>query len=171
MKHTAAIWITTAIACILLVACRANKEANESQQQSQNRQETAVTNPSETNSVANGTTTGQSTATAGNSETGQAIASATATVQPDTAHWQLVYPKTAKTEGDLWQKGNVYTLDTNDVKFHKVDTNCAVILVDCSWSGGPMPAFKFADYAISGGAQYRRPSGMSFISFLECLEP
>ncbi|MBR5665251.1 MAG: S8 family peptidase, partial [Bacteroidales bacterium] len=47
----------------------------------------------------------------------------------------------------------------------------AVILVDCSWSGGPMPAFKFADYAISGGAQYRRPSGMSFISFLECLEP
>jgi hypothetical protein len=137
MKHSATIGITTAIACILLIACRANKEVME-------------------------------TATA----TGQVAASAnTATVQPDTVHWQLVYPKTAKTEGDLWRKGKIYTLDTNDVKFHKVDTNCAVILVDCSWSGGPEPAFKFADYAISGGAQYRRPSGMSFISFLESLEP
>ena len=138
MKHSATIWITTAIACILLTACRANKEVMETE-----------------------------TATA----TGQAAATATATVQPDTAHWQLVYPKTAKTEGDLWQKGNVYTLDTNDVKFHKVDTNCAVILVDCSWSGGPMPAFKFADYAISGGTQYPRPSGMDFITFLKSLEP
>ena len=147
MKNTATIWITTAIACILLTACRANKEA-------------AETNLSE------------SAATVNSTATGNAPLKSSVAVQPDTNFWQLVYPKTAKTEGNLWRKGNVYTLDTNDVRFYRVDTSNVTILVECIWSGdGPMPAFKFASYAVSGGAQYPRPSGMSFISFLKSLEP
>ncbi|MBQ2488444.1 MAG: S8 family serine peptidase [Bacteroidales bacterium] len=112
MKHPAAIWITTAIACILLIACRTNKEV--------------------------------------------AASANTATVQPDTAHWQLVYPKTKKTEGDLWRQGNVYALDTNDVKFHRVDTNSIQVF--------------YTNLHESGGTYTELSPGMSFPAFIDSLE-
>ncbi len=111
MKHPAPIWITTAIACILLIACRTNKEVAETQQQTNSFQKTAVSNPQ------------GNTATAGHAATGQVAATATATVQSDTAHWQLVYPKTARLKENLWKKGNIYVVDTNQPKFCEVDTS------------------------------------------------
>ena len=89
MKHPAAIWVITAIACILLTACRANKEVMET-------------------------------------ATGQTAASVSATVQPNTVHWQLVYPKTAKLKDNLWKKGNIYVVDTN-TSFLFVDTQSVLI--------------------------------------------
>ena len=127
MTHPAPIWITTAIACILLIACRANKEVVET-------------------------------------ATGQTAASVSATVQSDTAHWQLVYPKTAKTECDLWRKGNVYTLDTCEASW-TVDTTFSVnvhisIKLDESDSD-----FTHMDYS----ERLKCPRGKPFVKFIDSL--
>ena len=80
---------------ILLAACRAKKEV-------------AETNLSESAATVNSTATGNTPLTS------------SVAVQPDTNYWQLVYPKTAKTEGNLWRKGNVYTTDTNNYIYYEV---------------------------------------------------
>ena len=116
MKHPAPIWITTAIACILLTACRINKDVAETQLQPRDQQKTAMADLSAYTSLASRT------------ETGQTAASVSATVQPDTAHWQLVYPKTARLKENLWKKGNIYVVDTNQPKFCEVDTSNIDIL-------------------------------------------
>ena len=76
-------FVCVVVFSLLFSACRTNKEVAESMQQVSSQTTTSVI---ETEKI---------------------------TTCSDTAHWRLVYPKTAKTEGDLWQKGNIYTNDTN----------------------------------------------------------
>ena len=130
MKHPAPIWITTAIACILLIACRANKEVME-------------------------------TATA----TGQVAATATATMQSDTAHWQLVYPKTARLKENLWKKGNIYVVDTNQPKFCEVDTSNIDVMsyTDFDYRGEKI-------YGLYSGWSIDCPKDISFVQFLQEID-
>ena len=134
MKHPAPIWITTAIACILLIACRTNKEVAESMQQVSSQTTTSVI---ETEKI---------------------------TTCSDTAHWRLVYPKTSKTECDLWRKGNVYTLDTCEASW-TVDTTFSVnvhisIKLDESDSD-----FTHMDYS----ERLKCPRGKPFVKFIDSL--
>ncbi len=124
--------ITLTSTCILLTACRANKEVMETE-----------------------------TATA----TGQAAATATATVQSDTAHWQLVYPKTAKTEGDLWRKGNIYTLDTNETSW-TVDTTFSLSVFFSIKMDESDSDFTHIDYK----ERLKCPRGKTFVSFVDSLQ-
>ena len=84
--------------CILLAACRAKKEVAEA-------------NLSESAATVNSTATGNTPLTS------------SVAVQPDTNFWQLVYPKTARLKENLWKKGNIYVVDTNQPKFCEVDTS------------------------------------------------
>lgn len=153
MKHTALIWIITAMACIAFTACRANREVVETQRQSPNRQETATTDPPG-NAI-----------TAGHVETGQATASATNTMQPDTAYWQLVYPKTARLKDNLWKKGNIYAVDTNQPKFCEVDTsNIDVISYSDFYYRGE------TIYGLYSGWHIRCPKDISFVQFLQEID-
>lgn len=153
MKHLTTIWIITAMACIAFTACRANKEVAETQRQSPNRQETATTDPPG-NAI-----------TAGHVETGQATASATNTMQPDTAYWQLVYPKTARLKDNLWKKGNIYAVDTNQPKFCEVDTsNIDVISYSDFYYRGE------TIYGLYSGWHIRCPKDISFVQFLQEID-
>ena len=101
--HLFPIVIALTAACILLAACRAKKEVAEA-----NLPESAAT--------VNSTATGNTPLTS------------SVAVQPDTNYWQLVYPKTAKTEGNLWRKVNVYTTDTNNYIYYEVKDTSSVTI-------------------------------------------
>lgn len=136
--------ITLTSTCILLAACRAKKEV-------------AETNLSESAATVNSTATGNTPLTS------------SVAVQPDTNYWQLVYPKTAKTEGNLWRKGNVYTTDTNNYIYYEVkDTSSVTIHISGLYGSFSENGKEF--YNISGGDNYPRPSNMSFLSFLQHAE-
>lgn len=126
--------------CILLAACRAKKEVAEA-------------NLSESAATVNSTATGNTPLTS------------SVAVQSDTNYWQLVYPKTAKTECDLWRKGNVYTLDTCEASW-TVDTTFSVnvhisIKLDESDSD-----FTHIDYK----ERLKCPQGKTFVSFVDSLQ-
>ena len=135
MKHSATIGIITAIACIAFTACRTNKEVAESMQQVSSQTTTSVI---ETEKI---------------------------TTCSDTAHWRLVYPKTAKTEGDLWRKGNVYTLDTNEASW-TVDTTFSLNVFFSIKMDESDSDFTHIDYK----ERLKCPQGKTFVSFVDSLQ-
>ena len=153
MKKITLIWITTAIACIMLTACRTNKQAAKMQQQPKKQQETAITNLSASTSLASRT------------ETEQTAASESATLRTDTAYWQMVYPKTAKTEGDLWRRGNVYTLDTNEASW-TVDTTFSLNVFFSIKMDESDSDFTYIVY----NERLKCPRKKTFVSFVDSLQ-
>ena len=97
--------------------------------------------------------------------TGQTAATATATVQSDTAHWQLVYPKTARLKENLWKKGNIYVVDTNQSKFCEVDTSNIDVMsyTDFDYRGEKI-------YGLYSGWSIDCPKDISFVQFLQEID-
>ena len=86
-------------------------------------------------------------------------------MQPDTAYWQLVYPKTARLKENLWKKGNIYVVDTNQPKFCEVDTSNIDVMsyTDFDYRGEKI-------YGLYSGWSIDCPKDISFVQFLQEID-